>query len=242
MKKYYCLIVPTLLILVSGCNLPSGAPTGVETATVTLLISPPPSLTPLASATSEPTAIPTPTIPIAAPKDLPVNCRYGPGIFWEATSGLLLGKTAEIVGKNSSFEWWYIKDPINAGEFCWVAMSATTASGNLSAIPEMAPPIALVTVVSAKAEVSFTACGGPNPISFSGTVKTNGPATVVYQWEVSGDSSNTTSPESLEVDEAGVHDVPDPGAYKVDCGHYTIRLHVTSPNEKSGKDDFTVEP
>jgi hypothetical protein len=231
-----------LIILALACNIPAATPTVTATTVTAGSVTPLATPSPLASATSEPTAIPTPTIPIVAPKDLPVNCRVGPGLFWEAVSGLLLGKTAEIAGKNSSFEWWYIKDPINHGQFCWVAMSATIASGNLSGISEIPVPTAQVTTVSVKAEVSFVACGGPNPVDFSGTVKTNGPATIVYQWEVTGDSTNTTSPETLEVDEFGVHEVPNPGAYKVDCGDYTIRLHVTSPNDKSGKDDFSVQP
>ena len=242
MNKPLGLFVFILIIFATSCNLPAATPTASAPTAALVSVTPPATPSPVASATSEPTTIPTPTIPIVAPKDLPVNCRVGPGIFWEAVSGLLLGKTAEIAGKNSSFEWWYIKDPINQGQFCWVAMSATIASGNLSGISEISVPTAQVSTVTAKAEVSFVACGGPNPVDFSGTVKTNGPATLVYQWEVTGDSSNTTSPETLEVDEYGVHEVPSPGAYKVDCGEYTIRLHVTSPNDKSGKDDFSVQP
>jgi hypothetical protein len=242
MNKPFGLSALMLITLALACNLPSVTPTASAPTVTTPSATPPASPSPIASATTEPTSIPTPTIPLAAPKDLPVNCRFGPGLGWEAVSGLLLGKTSEIVGKNSSLEWWYIIDPINQGAFCWVAMSATVASGNLSGIPEYPIPTAQVIAVSAKAEISFVACGGPNPVDFTGTIKTNGPATLVYQWEVTGDSTNTTSPETLEVDEFGVHEVPSPGAYKVDCGDYTIRLHVTSPYEKSGKDDFTVEP
>jgi len=242
MNKPLGLFSLMLITLALACNMPATTPTASTPTATTVSATPPGTPSPIASATSEPTVIPTPTVPIVAPKDIPVNCRVGPGIVWEAVSGLLLGKTAEIAGKNSSFEWWYIKDPINQGQFCWVAMSATIASGNLSVITEVPVPTAQVSVVTAKAEVSFVACGGPNPVDFSGTVKTNGPATIVYQWEVTGDSTNTTSPETLEVDEYGVHEVPSPGAYKVDCGDYTIRLHVTSPNEKSGKDDFSVQP
>jgi hypothetical protein len=171
-----------------------------------------------------------------------VNCRYGPGLGWEAISGLLLGKTAEIVGKNSHFGWWYIKDPINSGEFCWVAMSATIAQGNLDLIPEVSAPVAMVTGVSVGADVAFSACGGPNVIGFSGSITTNGPTTVTYRWEVTGDKTNTTSPETLEFDAAGSRNVPDPGAYTADCGHYAIRLHVTDPNDKSAKKNFKVGP
>jgi len=242
MKKLYRLIPAILLFAITACNLPSETQPAETQTSTTVVGSPPASVTPLASATSFPTEFPTPSVPTVAPKDLPVNCRYGPGLGWEALSGLLLGKTSEIVGKNSSAEWWYIKDPINDGEFCWVAMSATIATGNLAGVPETPAPLAVVKSVSAHAEVSFTACGGPNPISFSGSVNTNGPTTITYQWELTGDVSHTTSPEELEIDESGSHNVPDPGADHVDCGSYTIRLHVLSPNDKSGKDDFSVGP
>ncbi len=243
MRKPYWLLSSALVLLIPACNLPSTTATPTAAATATPFSgTPPPSVTPLASATSFPTESPTPSVPTVAPKDLPVNCRYGPGMVWEAVSGLLLGKTAEIVGKNSSFQWWYIKDPINSGEFCWVAMSATVASGNLASLPEMPPPTALVKSVSASASVEFSACGGPNPVTFSGSANTNGPTTITYQWEVSGDTTLNPGPETLEIDEAGAHSVPDPGALSLDCGNYTVRLHVLSPNEKSGKDDFEVGP
>jgi len=223
---------------------PSGdaAPASSEESPAQPLSTPSPSATPLPSATLSPTVTSTPIVPIAWPEDVGVNCRFGPAIGWQATSGLTAGTTAEIAGRNSENTWWLIKDPLNAGEFCWVSMSVTSTGGNLALVPVVAAPIASVTRVTVHADPSFTACGGPNAIIFSGTITTNGPATVTYRWEVRGDKENTTSAEAIEFSEAGVRDVPDPGAYTADCGNYSITLHVIAPNDQSAEDDFSVGP
>ena len=250
--RYRPLLASLVLVLaILACNLPSGAPTPTATATAAPLSSATstqpaataiPSDTPLPTNTPLPTATSTPTIPIVWASSVAVNCRYGPGTAWASVSALQLNVTAEIAGRNASNDWWYIKDPLNPGSFCWVAMSVTNAAGNLAPIPVVSPPTALVTGVTVDANVSYSACGGPNPIQFSGTITTNGPTTVTYQWEITGDKQNTTSPETLKFDVAGTKDVPDPGAYSADCGKYTITLHVTDPNDKSAKKNFKVGP
>jgi len=250
--RYRPLLASLVLVLaILACNLPSGAPTPTAAATAAPLSSATstqpaataiPSDTPLPTNTPLPTATSTPTIPIVWASSVAVNCRYGPGTAWASVSALQLNVTAEIAGRNASNDWWYIKDPLNPGSFCWVAMSVTNAAGNLAPIPVVSPPTALVTGVTVDANVSYSACGGPNPIQFSGTITTNGPTTVTYQWEITGDKQNTTSPETLKFDVAGTKDVPDPGAYSADCGKYTITLHVTDPNDKSAKKNFKVGP
>lgn len=248
--RYRPLLASLILILsILACNLPSGTPTPTAAAAPPPTAAPTqppataiPSNTPLPTDTPLPTATATPAIPIAWPKSVAVNCRYGPGTAWAAVSALQLNVQAEIAGRNAGNDWWYIKDPLNPGDFCWVAMSVTNAAGNLAPIPIVAAPEALVTGVSVNAEVTYSACGGPNPIQFSGKVTTNGPTTITYQWEITGDKQNTTSPETLKFDAADTKSVPDPGAYSADCGNYAITLHVTDPNEKSAKKNFKVGP
>ena len=114
-------------------------------------------------------------------------------------------------------------------------------AGPVSGIPIIAPPAAIVTKVTVDVNVpSSIFCGGPNPVEFSGSITTNGPATVKFQWEITGDKSNTTSPETLNFNDAGTKDAPDLGAYNVDCGHYTITLHILSPNDISAKKNFKI--
>ena len=237
-----------LAIATQACNLPSIAPTqaaatpaadGTGLPTVTSL----PTL-PVRAATEIHTEVaertPTPDIPVASPKDQPVNCRYGPALGWEAVGALLPGQKAAIEGRNSNNTWWYVEDPQNVGGFCWVAMSVTDAAGNTAAVPIVGAPTAVVTGVTVGSEVTFIACGEPSVIQFGGSITANGPATVSYQWEIRGDKENTTDPENLVFDEAGTQQVPEPGAYTADCGNYSIRLRVLSPNQASAVEEFAV--
>jgi len=100
----------------------------------------------------------------------------------------------------------------------------------------------IVTNVTVGASVSFSMCGGPNPVTFSGTITTNGATKVSFQWEIRGDKSNTTPPETINFKAAGTKSAPNAGTYPADCGHYSIRLHVLSPNDISAKQNFKIGP
>jgi hypothetical protein len=230
-----------LAMSILACNwpefLPPAAPEIQPTIIPTFVV---PSDTPVPSATPPPTASPTPGVPIAWPKDLAVNCRSGPGMEWAVVSALPEDTSAEIHGRTSETTWWYVQDPLNPGSFCWVATGVTNTAGNLNTIPILEAPQALVTGVTVKAAVAFTACGGPNPITFSGSITTNGPTTVTYHWEVGGDKQNTTPDETIQFLEAGTQKVT-AGAYSADCGEYFVVLVVTAPNEESAQSNFSVE-
>jgi hypothetical protein len=105
--------------------------------------------------TETPTITPTftPSVPMVTPKDQPVNCRYGPGAVWLAVSALKLGASAEIVGRDDANAWWYIKDPLHPGAFCWVSMAVTNASGKLEGLPIIPPPEAQVIDASVSVNV-----------------------------------------------------------------------------------------
>src|SRR6185503_3980813 len=109
----------SLLLFLSmlACNFPSAA---AVTPTATTLLStntpaqpsftPVPSNTALPAASALPTITNTPTVPVASPKDVAVNCRFGPGTAWVVISALNIGQTSQIVGKSSDGSWWYIVD------------------------------------------------------------------------------------------------------------------------------------
>src|SRR5512141_1491534 len=111
MKSRTLLSVVVLIFALSACNLPSGAPT--ETPTLSPITpsatQPPftetPTLTPLPSNTPPPTATSTPTVPVAFPKEQPVNCRLGPGVAWIVLSALTVGTSSQIVGKTADGGW-----------------------------------------------------------------------------------------------------------------------------------------
>jgi serine/threonine protein kinase len=205
---------------------------------------PSPTGTPLPADTSTPVATGTSTIPLVSAIDVPINCRYGPGTQWQVVSALTLGTDAEIIGKDSelNYGWWQVRDPLNPGAFCWVALSVTNATGNLPLVQVVAAPTAQVTRVTVNAEPAFIACGEPNAVAFAGRITANGPATVTYRWELRGEQQLTTSPEAVAFDNFGTRTVSYAGDYAADCGNYQISLRVLTPNEALAQHDFTIRP
>ena len=53
---------------------------------------------------------------------------------------LLVGETAEVVGRNSTGEYWYIRNPDSGEEFCWLWGEYATLLGNISLLPVYTPP------------------------------------------------------------------------------------------------------
>ena len=68
------------------------------------------------------------------------NCRTGPGQVFERVGILLVGETAEIVGREPKGEYWYIRNPDEGVEFCWVWGEYATVTGNLLPLLYMSPP------------------------------------------------------------------------------------------------------
>ena len=71
-------------------------------------------------------------------------------------------------------------------------------------------------------------------------ISTTGAATVQFQWELTGSATNTSVPQALAFTGAGTQNVAGPAALGIDCGNYTIALHVTSPSDISASKAFTV--
>src|SRR4026207_2222888 len=121
MKSRSFLFVLALVLAMLACNLPANAATETPTLSViTPSITQPastdiPTQTPLPSNTAPATSTSTPTVPVALPKDVAVNCRLGPGVGWVVLSGLSVGASSQIVGKSGDGGWWYIVDPFNSG-------------------------------------------------------------------------------------------------------------------------------
>lgn len=230
-----------LLLVVQACNwadvMPLSAPVIEPSPLPTFAI---PTRTPQPTETPLPTLTPTPDVPIAWPKDLGVNCRYGPGKEWETVSSLWAETITEIKGRTIDTSWWYVRDPLHAGDYCWVAYDVVDAAGNMNIIPIVEPPTASVTKVTVDVEVAFTVCGDANRATFNGLLTTNGPATVIYHWEVDGDKQAVMPEEVIEFDEAGTQKAA-ALVYSADCGNYSIALRVTSPNETSLEKLFNIQ-
>jgi hypothetical protein len=237
-----------LIFAIPACNLPSNRPV---TETPTLAVSPTATLflttgtatqTVMPSDTPPATSTSTPTVPVAFPKEVAVNCRLGPGVGWIVNSGLNVGASAQIVGKSADGGWWYIVDPLNSGRNCWVAASVTNTAGNLAPIPVVEAPRASVTDVTVDVDpnaLSVAGCVGPVlPLEITGTIETNGPGSVTWYFETQQGgamASQTTNFESSGTSEFSTTYTP-----ALTAGTYWVRLVVTNPNSIQGEERYTI--
>jgi hypothetical protein len=100
---------------------PTGTITPTETLTVTPLFTPTPFRTIISVST-------------------PTNCRNGPGKVYEMKGSLLVGAVAEVVGRDPTGEYWYIRNPDSDPEFCWVWGKYATLTGPSMTLPILTPP------------------------------------------------------------------------------------------------------
>jgi hypothetical protein len=257
MKRIISFAVALLLITLA-CGLPpvNNASGGIVPTDTTMpsTIMPLPTDTPTpipALPTETPTATWTPTllpsstssVPMIAPASVAVNCRYGPGAEWLATGALKVGQSVPVRGTNNSHSWWQIDSSWNPGTLCWVSGAVTTITGNTSSVPVHPIPTALVTNVTVTTSaVVHGFCGGPNAVGFQGAITTNGPATVVFHWEiwVAGGARLFSTADTPLVFASASTKTNDPGAHSRDCGNYVAKLVVTSPNSIVGQANFSV--
>ena len=107
---------------------PAQPPT--DTPTVTL------SATPSQTPTS--TFTPTSSVPMVS-VSTNTNCRIGPGKPYELLGALLVGEEAEVIARDPSNQYWYIKNP-DKGGFCWLWGYYATTKGNVGSLPVFTPP------------------------------------------------------------------------------------------------------
>jgi len=81
----------------------------------------------------------TPAVPLISVSQA-TNCRTGPGRAYDRVGALLVGQVAEVIGRNSSGEYWYIRNPNQPNGFCWLWGEFATLTGNTSALPIFTPP------------------------------------------------------------------------------------------------------
>ncbi len=99
--------------------------TGTATITLTPSVTPQPSITP---------SLPAPIISVS----VDTNCRFGPGKVYDYKGGLMVGETAQILAKDPTGLYFYIRNPDDPG-FCWVWGNYATISGDTSCLPVFTP-------------------------------------------------------------------------------------------------------
>ena len=224
---------------------PSPSPTPMEEEMEPPIIPSMPPMTPIPTHTPLPTKTPTitptatPSVPITWPKDQPVYCRFGPGTGYLAIGALELGQSAEIAGRNADGTWWYIRNPADPYNFCWVSLKVTHWAGNLTIVPIVPTPAASVTNVKVNIDppsMTVPCASLPQVLYIRAKITTNGPASVTWRWETSaGNSANVTT---LFI-ESGAQTVE----YQIhagSAGDYLAKLRVISPNGKVGRAEAHV--
>jgi len=107
---------------------PSEPPTNTPTPTLSAT----PTLTP------SPTYTPTSSVPMVS-VSVNTNCRLGPGKAYELLGALLVGEEAEVIARDPSNLYWYIRNP-DKGGFCWLWGNYATTKGDVGSLPVFTPP------------------------------------------------------------------------------------------------------
>lgn len=103
---------------------------------------PSPTPTPTKSPTTLPTSSWTPTrtpLPPAVSVSLATNCRSGPGDTFPFLGVLESDETTEVLGRSSLPEYWYVANPDQPGDNCWLWAGNATVEGEIDQLPELTP-------------------------------------------------------------------------------------------------------
>lgn len=85
------------------------------------------------------TQTPTPDAPsVSVSGD--TYCRFGPGDVYEALGILNTDQESELIAKNPSGTFWFIENPDNPGERCWIWGNYATPQGPTEGLPVYTPP------------------------------------------------------------------------------------------------------
>jgi hypothetical protein len=97
--------------------------------------------------TLTPTATSTPTITLTNTPDRVTitvsqntNCRTGPEKQFDLVGIMMMGETAEAIGRNEQKTYWVIRLPSNTAKTCWLWYEWATVVGNGDALPIIQSP------------------------------------------------------------------------------------------------------
>lgn len=100
-------------------------------------------------------------------------------------------------------------------------------------------PQATVTGANVTVDIpQFVNCAGNLNVGLTGAITTNGPANVKYHWEITGTTDHTTAENTLIFPSAGTQSATT--SQLLNCGSYTARLVVTSPNAVTSQTNFSL--
>ena len=246
MRKHLWTVLIALVL--TSCNVPANGisptpPPTFELDTPTSS-SPTPTLVPIETLLALPTAtfVPTSTSHTAmvSPLNGPVNCRYGPSVAYSVVGGLDLGGQAEMLGRSADSQWWYVRNPSNPSNNCWLSASVTEMVGNESALPVVDAPLAIVTKIDISVDpVSMDVpCGSfPNYVTATAEIFTNGPTNLIWRWESSDGEVYDKDPLLFLEGSSQIAQL----YYRVNSvDNFWLQVHILSPNDTTGRAYFKV--
>lgn len=192
-----------------------------------------------------------------------VNCAYGSScyvtfrldyqigsgpvtVFWswkEKNEGLYYRVDKDLsalAGKKVKFTLTLLAAGSAAGDRALWSQPRIVRPGSVPPTPTATSiPLGQVTELKAAVKVpDFVNCAGTLNVELLGNVTSNGPATVKYHWEISGSVSHSTAEATLVFPAASTQSAN--SAHPLNCGSYTARLVVTSPNVVAAQSDFSL--
>ena len=167
MRNQFWMAVIALNLGLSSCILPTSRPTeapasipatGLDTPTSSLSASTPVTTeTPVSIELPTITPTSTPSVFLASTKDQPVNCRFGPATSYAIVGFLILGRQAEIIGRNEDSSWWYVRNPSDPSTSCWLSINYINVEGNVELLPVVGPPEIMVNSIKVDVEPAVSA-------------------------------------------------------------------------------------
>lgn len=226
------LLAGLLSIFILGCNVTTTPPATLEAI---------PTLQPTFTPIPLPTLTPTPVDVSAQVTAELINCRSGPGTVYETITEIKQGRVLRVTGRNDSSTWWYVNDPGNPGNFCWVSSDVTQViQGDTSLLPVAQASVSSVIDVSLRVEPNriVVSCDQfPQTVFFEALITTNGPALFTWKWEISTGAVSDVG--TLIFEEAGTQAINE--FYQINSANdYWVKLYVLTPNEMVEQVNFPV--
>lgn len=228
-----CRTLPILFFSIAliGCNF-----TNTPLPTPEIVSTPQPSATPLPVLTFTPTPV---IISLQVTAEI-INCRTGPGTVFDTVSEIAQGKFLRATGRNDSATWWYVSNPGNPGNFCWVSSEVTRADGDTNLLPVVQSTTSIVTNVELRVQPNriVVNCNQfPQTVFFEALITTNGPALFTWKWEISTGAVSDVG--TLIFEEAGTQAINE--FYQINSANdYWVKLYVLTPNEMIEQVNFPV--
>lgn len=219
-------------MLILACNMPTSStvggagsetvppPTSPPAATGTWTVTPTLTLTP--TLTFTPTFTDTPTITLTPTSDKVMvyatsdtSCRTGPDPVYPVLGYLLVSTgRVQVWGRLGTGGWWFIVNPSNSAQSCWVSAASTLVEGDTSRLPVITPPplpptltptVPPVPAVNVNVSLNITNWNGACPITIviTAAFTANRSMSMTYQYESS--APGTDGPYTYVFDAAGTY-------------------------------------